>query len=306
MYLCYVDESGTSAIPGNTSHFVLAGLTIPIRKWNECERKIQTIKAKFQLSTAEIHTGWILRIYNEQNKVPDFETLSYSQRRTEVEKLRKIEILRHQRATNKGALKQLKKNYRQTEAYIHLTLSQRKDFVFEVAKQIGSWGFTRLFAECIDKVYFDPRRTPITIDAQAFEQLVSRLERYLSCEKKEPGKKDYGLLVHDNNDTIAKKHTELMKKFHQHGTFWTSVNHIIETPLFVNSELTSMIQLADVCAYSIRRYLENGEEELFNEIFKRADRKSGRAVGIRHFTDSSCSCKICQAHSNSSPCIPPR
>jgi hypothetical protein len=30
MYLCYIDESGTPQIPGNTSHFILAGLAIPI------------------------------------------------------------------------------------------------------------------------------------------------------------------------------------------------------------------------------------------------------------------------------------
>ncbi len=29
MFLCYIDESGTSNIPGNTSHFILAGLAIP-------------------------------------------------------------------------------------------------------------------------------------------------------------------------------------------------------------------------------------------------------------------------------------
>jgi hypothetical protein len=34
MYLCYIDESGTSVVPGNTSHFVLAGLSIPIVQWN--------------------------------------------------------------------------------------------------------------------------------------------------------------------------------------------------------------------------------------------------------------------------------
>ena len=33
MYLCYIDESGTSVVPGNTSHFVLAGLSIPIVQW---------------------------------------------------------------------------------------------------------------------------------------------------------------------------------------------------------------------------------------------------------------------------------
>ncbi len=60
-----------------------------------------------------------------------------------------------------------------------------------------------------------------------------------------------------------------MKKFHRTGTFWTDLKNIIETPLFVDSELTSMVQLADLCAFALRRYLENQEEELFSIIYKR-------------------------------------
>lgn len=111
-------------------------------------------------------------------------------------------------------------------------------------------------------------------------------------------KKNYGLIIHDNNDTIAKRHTELMKHFRLMGTLWTSVSCIIETPLFVNSELTAMIQIADVCAYALRRYLENGETELFQEIFKRADRKKLATVGVRRFSLSTCPCEICKLHKN--------
>lgn len=106
----------------------------------------------------------------------------------------------------------------------------------------------------------------------------------------------YGLLIHDNNETVAKRHTELMKKFHQAGTLWTGVKSIVETPLFVDSQLTSMVQIADLCAYALRRYLENNEDEIFSLVFQRADRKDGIAVGVRHFTSPSCLCKICGAH----------
>jgi len=250
MYLCYIDESGTSAIPGNTSHFILSGLSIPIWKWKDCENDINRIKYKYKLEEAEIHTGWIIRNYTEQNKIKDFEKLSYAQRRFEVEKFRKSELLRLQKAINSGNYNQTKKNYRQTQDFIHLTLKQRKDFIKEIAQTIGNWGFARLFAECIDKVFFDPKRAPKTIDEQSFEQIVSRFERYLRIlDSVEKTGKNYGLIIHDNNNTIAKRHTALMKQFHKNGTFWTKVLNIIETPLFVNSELTAMIQLADVCAY---------------------------------------------------------
>jgi hypothetical protein len=55
-------------------------------------------------------------------------------------------------------------------------------FIEEVAACIGNWGFARLFAECIDKIYFDPSKNKRNqkIDEQAFEQIVSRFEHFLS------------------------------------------------------------------------------------------------------------------------------
>jgi Protein of unknown function (DUF3800) len=159
------------------------------------------------------------------------------------------------------------------------------------ADAISNWGYARLFAECIDKIHFDPTRGSRTVDEQAFEQVVSRFEQYL-----ENTGGNYGLLVHDNNETIARKHTSLMRHFHQQGTLWTSVNRIIETPLFVDSSLTSMVQVADLCSYALRRYLENSETDLFRRIFPRADRIGNNVVGVRHFSDFSCACEICQGH----------
>jgi hypothetical protein len=66
VYLCYIDESGVPEVPGNTSHFVLAGLAIPIDRWTEADREITTILSKYDLQNAEIHTAWLLRPFLEQ------------------------------------------------------------------------------------------------------------------------------------------------------------------------------------------------------------------------------------------------
>lgn len=100
MYLCYIDESGTSDIPGNTSHFVLSGLSIPIWYWKDCDRTIETIKRKYILENSEIHVAWILRPYLEQSRISDFDKLDYRQRRAQAESLRKAEILRLQKSGN--------------------------------------------------------------------------------------------------------------------------------------------------------------------------------------------------------------
>jgi len=269
---------------------------VPIWHWKDCDKSIEVIKRRYALGNSEIHIAWILRSYLEQTKITDFYKLDYAQRRSQVESLRKAELLKLQRSGNSKLYRQTKKNYEKTKNYIHLSYDERQKFVLEIARCISQWGFARLFAECIDKIYFDPTRTPQTVDEQSFEQIVSRFEQYLQIMGKGNPDSNFGLLIHDNNETVAKKHTELMKQFHQEGTLWTRLKSIIETPLFVDSQLTSMVQIADVCAYALRRYLENGEEELFDLIFQRADRKDGIVVGVRHFTKSGCSCKICSAH----------
>jgi hypothetical protein len=291
-----MDESGTPDIPGNTSHYILCGFAIPIWQWKNLESQISSIKYKYSLQDKEIHAGWLLRPYVEQNMIMNFEKMNHIQRRDEVEKQRKIELYNLQRTKRNTHYKQTKKNYRLTEPYIHLTYMERKNFIEEVAKLIGEIGYVRLFAECIDKVYFNPTRTSQTIDEQAFEQVISRFEQFLKLINSGQTSKCYGLLIHDNNITVARKHTALMRKFHQTGTLWIQIENIIETPLFVDSALTSMIQLGDVCAYALRRYLENQEEGLFNHVFKRADKKDSVVVGVRHFTAATCSCKICKAH----------
>ena len=230
VYFCYIDESGTPQIPGNTSHYVLIGISIPISKWKLCEQRIFKIKRKYDLVGSEIHTGWIVRKYLEQSRIPNFDQLDYANRRHEVSKIRKKELLRLQKSQKKAHYKQTRKNYRQTDAYVHLTHSERIAFIEEVADLVGSLSFARLFGEAIDKIHFDPNKSKLTLDEQGLEQLVSRFEQYLKIRSK--SLKDngiYGALIHDNNDTVSKRHTDLMKRFHRYGTFWTSIERIIET-----------------------------------------------------------------------------
>ncbi|MBN2541258.1 DUF3800 domain-containing protein [bacterium] len=293
MYLCYLDESGTSDIPGNTSHFILAGLAIPADRWKDCDNAIFNLKKKWSLIDTEIHTAWLLRPYIEQTKITDFEKLNYKQRKSAVDTYRKQELYRLQKI-GKTTYHRIKKNFRKTNDYVHLTLNERRTVISEFTEIIQSWGFARLFAECIDKVHFDPTRTNVTVDEQAFEQVVSRFEHFLQIISKSESDIVMGMLIHDNNETLAKKLTNLMQTFHKKGTLWTRIKNIIETPLFVDSQLTCMVQAADVCSYSLRRYLENGEEGFFNNIFDRADRKDNKVVGVRHFARDDCDCMICK------------
>ena len=278
-------------MPGNTSHYVLAGLSIPDDYWKHHHRQLEKVKRNYGLEDAEIHVAWMMRKYLEQQSIHGFESMTAERRRSEVHRKRHAELLRLQKVNNRKGYKQTKKNYKKTEAYVHLTLGERRQTVTDIAELISDWGVVRLFAECIDKVHFDPVITNTTVHEQAFEQVVSRFERFLQNIQS-----GYGLLIHDNNQTVAKRHTELMKTFLRKGTLWTQIEYVIETPMFVDSQLTSMVQLADLCAYAIRRYLENSETKLFDLVFQRADRVGETSVGVRHFTSPGCSCRICAFH----------
>jgi hypothetical protein len=302
MFVCYVDESGTSEIPGNTSHFVLAGIAIPIRHWRALDRTITIQLNRYALEGAEFHTAWILRKYLEQTRIPNFDKLDRPSRRMAVERERTKQLLRLQKTGSPANYRQVKKTFKHTHPYIHLTLEERKALVSAVADLVSRWSSARLFAECIDKTHFNPTLSQRTVDEQAFEQVVSRFEQYLvNTETDKTGKgRQFGLLVHDNNETVARKHTALMREFHRRGTLWTKINRIIDTPMFVDSSLTSMVQIADLCSYALRRYLENGETLLFRKVFARADRIQNTVVGVRHFAGHTCACDICQAHKSKS------
>ena len=171
MYLCYIDESGTPDIPGNTSHFILAGIAIPANRWKQCDNVITKIKQDGNIINNEIHTAWMLRPYLEQHKIPNFNQLNPSQRRSAVLKLRKASLYQLQKS-NPKLYHKTKKIYKKTDPYIHLAHDERKELIIKFSKIIGSWGYARLFAECIDKIHFDPSRTTQTVEEQAFEQIV--------------------------------------------------------------------------------------------------------------------------------------
>ena len=64
---------------------------------------------------------------------------------------------------------------------------------------------------------------------------------------------------------------------------------------------SSGVQVADLCAYALRRYLENEEAELFSIIFPKFYRAGGGLSGLRHFTAPDCGCMICAEPKSARP-----
>lgn len=291
MQLCYIDESG-NANGADTSHFVLAGLSVPDEFWKFHRNQLETIKIRYELQNVEIHTAWMLKKYRVQDQISGFSSMSFTDRRVAV--AQQITLVKNQSKQRKNKPQRLNRDFQRISNYTHLTLKERRQAIYDIAELISKWDVVRLFAECIDTDNFDPTRNPRSINEQAFEEIVSRFEYYLQTSQFHTP--HHGLIIHDNNDSVAKSHSELMESFLSHGTLWTHISHIIETPMFVDSELTYMIQMADICAYAIRRYLENSEDELFDLVFQRAFRHGKNVMSVRHFTPHACTCKICRPH----------
>lgn len=294
MYLCYLDESGTPEIGAQTSHFVLVGLAIPAASWQANDRQIDAIKDRHGLKEAEIHTGYMARRYPEQDRVPGFAALSRDDRRLATSREREKELIRTAALKRGDRLKALKTLYRKNADYQHLTLSERQSALRELAGEIGAWTDARLFCVAMDKRTLTTRPAAEEVFRTAFGRLRVLFQNFLvAVESAAPGK-GMGMLIEDNNETVAKKITSFMRRLHESGDTSVERGMLIETPLFVDSSLTSMVQMADLCAYAIRRSFENGEVELFNSIAPRFAGSHDPFLGLEHVVlHSTCGCRVC-------------
>lgn len=291
--IAYIDESGTPELSGSTSHFVLLAVALDAQTWKSRDQAIAAIKGRYGVGEAELHAGWMARKYAEQELVPGFAHMSWSDRIHHARQRRDDLLLKRAALRGTQSVRELRKNFAKTAAFLHLTHSERRELLRSVLSEVSSWSDCVLFAECTDKSAFGGRHPATPPFEEAFTQVVTRFHYFLNHEN------DYGMLVQDRNDTVAKRLTELMRRFHAAGNRYTSqIPRLIETPLFVDSTLTSMVQVADLCAYALRRYFENGETELFDLVYPKIRRHGGRCVGGRHYRgrNRQCDCRMCADH----------
>jgi hypothetical protein len=312
MYLCYLDESGVPEIPGNSTHFVLAGIAIPIERWREADAAVSEIMGRYGLAGAELHTAWLLRKYLEQSKIVGFDQLDWEERRRQVARLRVAEVHRVRKLGIAKRNAQLKKVFRHTDPYIHLTWFERNRLAREIAEAVASWDWAVLFGACIDKAHFLTAEPDGEINTSAFSMVLvpfarhlERIDQYRFWQGGGSGSdapvREFGLVIHDNNPTIALKHKRQLQNMreHQRRAGFDLFDRIIETPLFVDSGLTRMIQIADLWGYSLRRHVENGEDHLVSILHNRSWIELGESrfpvprICTRHLTDAGCSCWVC-------------
>ena len=219
--------------------------------------------------------------------IPSFEELSPKVRYDAVQQWRSSRQ-DHEWLSDSRLKQREKKDFRKTEPFIHLTRAEREKLGLEALRIIGEHrkGVT-LFGQAIDK-----RILPAGLDAAAlaFSRLIGSFETFLQHHRQNP----WGLVVVDHDQTQKDRYTAMLQSLQQTAHFKGGVDRIIEAPFFLDSSSNSGVQVADLCAFALRRYLENGEEERFAPIFPKFHRAEGGGLcGLQHLTAPGCACKIC-------------
>lgn len=294
MYLQYMDESGvTDRHPSQTTHYVMMGMAVHEGTWFALSKLVRDLKQRYALegnvSGLELHAAWMLHAIHEQSLMPSFDQLSRRARYDAVQSWRDARRKNDWPSMEKRSVDREKKAFRRTEPYIHLTRAERDQLYQRALGLVG--GYRRgvvLFGEAIDKRHLAPGVDPAE---EAFSRLINRFEDFLQ----EHDENVWGALVVDYNQTQNSRYTEMVARFQQQDGFRGGIDRIIESPFFLDSRSNSGVQVADLCAYALRRYVENREVDPFSVIFPKFHRVDGKLSGLRHFTQPGCDCMICAA-----------
>jgi len=130
----------------------------------------------------------------------------------------------------------------------------------------------------------------------AFEDLCQRFDTYLKKINIE-GDNQRGLLILDDSshETILQ---ELAQNFRKTGTQWgKNVRYLADTPFFVNSKASRIIQLADHIAYAVFRRYNTGDTQYFDIIAHKFYQQDGIIHGLahKHKTNQPCMCLACMS-----------
>ena len=129
------------------------------------------------------------------------------------------------------------------------------------------------------------------LHSKAWELLCERIENYM----RECHPKHCAVIIVDDvspqtNAALAGKHAYFLEKYTTAGL---SIRQILEMPLFVRSELSEGVQLADLCAYNVYRSIAytNPEYPFFKRLlplyYNSCNTASGKLDGMKIFPDTS-------------------
>lgn len=153
----------------------------------------------------------------------------------------------------------------------------------------SSYASTRLFACAIAKRDY-PGRDPVEM---AFEDLCKRFDLFLS-RRKAAGEPQRGMIILDKT-TRETSLQKLSREFRKVGTQWGVLKNIADTPFFVDSRASRLVQIADHVAYAVFRRYNSGDAQYFDLIAHRFDADENVIHGLahKHAERHACTCPSC-------------
>ena len=135
-------------------------------------------------------------------------------------------------------------------------------------------GQVRLFAAVLKKENYAGQ----DIAQVAFEQLSSRFDRFLG-RLHQLGNTQRGLILFDKSSTEKRIQT-LAREFKASGHTFGRTRNYAEVPVFIDSQASRLIQLADLVAYAIFRKFEFDDSSFYDVISGCFDSDGGVVHGL--------------------------
>lgn len=239
MYFLYLDESGDDGETGS-NFYVLAGLAIK-------DSLLTSLQARVRSLIDERFKPW------EVAHSPDMYFKENFKRPRLVDEPDAIVLLRPE--LHYADLISNKRPYNTLDD------AQRKELADEVFRIIVE-ADAKLFAVVIDKQkHFAKYALPKPVDLFAVEMIVERFQAYLESQS------DVGVLVYDqkdrHNNVIFRNFVDTLRS---NGTAMTTIPRIVENLMFLPSDLSEPLQLADFCAHAVFMKHERNKANRFSEI----------------------------------------
>lgn len=166
-------------------------------------------------------------------------------------------------------------------------LNKVYEFISQMEEKVS------LFAVAFHKPSFqseDPIERTCEEMAGHFDAFLARLE----TEQQKLGSKQTGLMIFDKCNHEAALHA-LLAQYRSTGASWGKVKHLAEIPMFTDSHLTRMLQIADFVAYAVFRRYQHGDSQFLDKIIARFDQSEGILHGLVHLVakHQECFCPAC-------------
>lgn len=113
----------------------------------------------------------------------------------------------------------------------------------------------------------------------AFEQLSSRFDMFLRRCWIKHHDKQRGIIIFDKASTERRIQT-LARDFKTIGHRWGRTTNYAEVPVFLDSQASRLIQLADLVAFALYRFYEHNDNAYYDVIKHRFDTDGGVEHGL--------------------------